>query len=311
MPIDPVTRRSDLDAFAKMPKASWRDIEFECGPMGWGFTHAHAAHLYPDRDAGYIESTGRNPATFSFTAIFRNGVAGNNGEPAFPDLYRKFTRACMDRAAGDLLHPVLGVIKVKCQSYKADFDVMRRDGADVQVEFIESTDEADELDALLGQNSPMGNCITAARNLDDALGNVNPEPPPLPQSLKPSLLDSIKQLNGAVQQYKLGIGNIAGQIDSYASAIDDLTNTLQALDDPKNYRALDACERMFASLLALSVEVTKKAKPTIPALVPFTTSLAGAAGYFGMDVGAFAKLNPIIAGQTTIPVGTPVMIAAV
>jgi len=309
MPIDPVTRRSDLDAFAKMPKASWRDIEFVCGPMDWGFTHAHAAHLYPDRDAGYIESTGRNPATFSFTAIFRNGVVGERLQ--FPTLYQAFTRACMDRTAGDLLHPVLGVIKVKCQSYKASFDVMRRDGADVQVEFIESTDEADELDALLGQNSPMGNCITAARNLDDALGNVSPAPPPLPQSLKPSLLDSIKQLNGAVQQYKLGIGNIAGQIDSYASAIDDLTNTLQALDDPKNYRALDACERMFASLLALSVEVTKKAKPTIPALVPFTTSLAGAAGYFGMTVGAFAKLNPIIAGQTTIPVGTPVMIAAV
>lgn len=307
MPINPYTGRSDLDVLAKMARPSWRELEFECSAMEWGFSQSHAQHLYPDRDAGYIESTGRNPSTFKFTAMFRNGIVTKDALPAFPGQWTKFVQACADRSAGKLSHPALGTLTVKCTSFSSSWVAEKRDGADVSVEFIEATDEASELDALLAQGSPLGNCFAEARNLDDALGNVSPVPT-LPQSLKPSLLDSIKQLSGAIEQFKLGVGQIAGKIDSYASAVGQLADSIRDADDPKSYRALEACDRLFASLLRLSEEVTRKAKPLSLALLPFTTNLAGAAKAFGMTVADFVQYNPTLASRATLPVGTPVVI---
>lgn len=153
----------------------------------------------------------------------------------------------------------------------------------------------------------MGNCFAAARDLDDALGNVSPEPT-LPPALRPSLLDSIKQLSGAVDQFKLGVGNIAGQLDSYASAIGQLADTIRDADNPKDYRVLDACDRMFAALLRLSVEVNRRAKPMRPAVLTFATTLTGAATYFSVPLADFVKANPLLASRVTLPVGTPVMV---
>ena len=307
MPINPYTGRSDLDVLAKMARPSWRDVEFECSAMEWGFTQAHAQHLYPDRDAGYIESTGRNPSTFRFTAMFRNGIVTKDALPAFPGQWTKFVQACADRSAGKLSHPALGTLTVKCTSFQSSWVAEKRDGADVAVEFVEATDEASELDALLAQGSPLGNCFSAARDLDDALGNVSPEPT-LPEALRPSLLDSIKQLSGAVEQFKLGVGNIAGQLDAYASAVGQLSDSIRDANNPKDYRVLDACERLFASLLRLSEEVTRKSKPVAPAIVPFTTTLAGAAAYFKMSVGDFVQYNPVLASRATILASTPVVV---
>jgi hypothetical protein len=218
-------------------------------------------------------------------------------------------RACLDRTAGELGHPLLGKLRAKCRSHRTVVDPNRRDGVDVEVEFIEATDEEDELSVLLGQNSPLGACVAAARNLDAGLVNVSPVPT-LPERLKPSLLDSINQLSGLIAQFKLGIGNIVGQIDGYASAVDQLTEQIKSIDDPKNYQVLNACEQLFASLLRLSEEVVKKSRPFFPAVVPFETNLAGAAAFFKMSVADFVSLNPLIASRETVRAGTAVFVYA-
>ena len=68
---------------------AFRGIEFI--PTNWDFSfdQGHAAHLYPDRDAGFIEGTGRNPSKHQFTALFRNdldaAVADVSPEPSYPE----------------------------------------------------------------------------------------------------------------------------------------------------------------------------------------------------------------------------------
>ena len=81
-------------------------------PSRGALTSSTPSHL-PDRDAGYVESTGRNPMTLNFTAIFRRGVVGEGGgRNAFPDNFFAFQAACADRTAGQLVHPILGTLKV-------------------------------------------------------------------------------------------------------------------------------------------------------------------------------------------------------
>lgn len=309
MPIDPSTKRSDLDVLSTTPLAKWRDVEFVCGPISWRFDQQHAVHTYPDRDAGYVESTGRNPMTLTFTAIFRRGVVGEGGgRNAFPDNFFAFQAACADRTAGQLVHPILGTLKVKCQSFQPNADPMRRDGVDVEVSFIEATDREDELAALLGQKSALGSAYDGARSFDDAYPNLSPEPPALPESMKPSLLDSIKQLSGALAQARLGVGNLISKIDGLANAVSDLTDQISAADDPKNYAAVAALEKVFASLVKLRQEAQKRTRPFRPVILPRGMSVAEAAAQYGTPVSDFCRLNPLVASADLIPPGTQVFV---
>jgi prophage DNA circulation protein len=311
MPIDPTTKRSDLDVLATTSLAQWRDVPFVCGPLSFGFDQQHAIHTYPDRDAGYVESTGRNLATYTFTAIFRRGVVGDGGgSDAFPNGMLRFLAACADRTAGDLDHPILGKVRAKCQNVRAQVDPNRRDGADVEVSFIEATDREDELTALLQQSSALGSSYDAARSFDSAYGAISPEPPALPESLKPSLLDSIKQLDGAIAQAQLGVGNVLSKIDGMANAVNNLSDRIASLDDPKNDRALGALEKLFASLVRLARETQRQARPIRPAILDRPMSVVEAAGTYGTPLGAFLKLNPLAAAVEVLAPGSTVFVYA-
>lgn len=309
MPIDPSTKRTDLDVLSTTSPAKWRDVEFACGPISWGFEQQHAVHTYPDRDAGYVESTGRNPATFTFTAIFRRGIVGvTGGRQAFPDNFFAFQAACADRTVGTLVHPILGSIKVKCQSCRAQIDPARRDGADVEVSFIEATDREDELSALLAQQSALGSAYDAARSFDDAYGGLQPEPPELPTSLKPNLLDSLKALSGSIAQTRLSIGNAIAKIDGMASAVSDLTDEIVDLDNPANYPAIEALEKLFSSLLKLGKEVARRARPVRPVILGRPMSVAEAAATYNTPVADLCRLNPTVATREVIPVSSQLFV---
>lgn len=309
MPIDPVTKRSDLDVLSTTSLARWRDVDFVCGNVSWTIEQQHAVHTYPDRDAGYVESTGRNPAVFTFTAIFRRGVVGpGGGRAAFPEDFRRFQAACADRTAGQLVHPLLGTLKVKCQRASVQIDPSRRDGADVEVSFIEATDREDELAALLGQQSTIGSAYDAARSFDGAYGALQPEPPPLEDSLKPSLLDSLKQVTGALAQARLSVGNAIAKIDGMASAVSDLTDQVVALDNPKNYPAIAALEKLYGALARMSQEAQRRARPVRPVTLGRAMSLAECSATYGTPVTDLCRLNPLLASRTVLPAGSTVFV---
>lgn len=309
MPIDPVTKRSDLDVLSTTPLASWRGVPFVCGPCRISFSQQHAVHTYPDRDAGYVESTGRNNVTYSFTAIFRRGVVGEGGgRSAFPDQFRAFLAACADRTAGTLSHPLLGDIKAKVQQCDVAWDVNRRDGAEVEVTFIEAPDREDEFSALLANPSLIGSAYDGARSFDSAYPNLTPSPPALPENMKPSLLDSIKQISGLISQTRLGVGNLVSKINGLAFAVSDLADTIAGADDPKNHPAIAALEKVFASLIKLGQEVQKRSRPFRPVILPRPMSLPEAAAQYSTPVADMCRLNPLAAGLDVLPSGYQVFV---
>jgi hypothetical protein len=300
-------KRSDLDVASKYLEAQWRGLPFFCGPMSFGFDQQHAIHAYPDRDGAFIESTGRNPAVYKFTAIFRNGIAGSR--LLFPVKWQEFVGACADRTAGKLQHPVLGEVNAKCRSCQTSWTPERRDGADVELEFIEASNSEDELAELLKGNA-IGNCVSAARDLDDAMGEMNPTPE-LPDTWKPSLLESVKALSGALAQFKMGLGNLAATVDSFLGACSELRDTIDALDDPATYRALSALDRLFVGLLTLADESsTSGGKQVTMVSVLRDSDLGQVAASFRLDLADLLKLNPALASKTTVAKDTLVFVYA-
>lgn len=309
------TPKSDLDVLALMIQPKWRGIEFHCGPWSMEGDHDIAEHKFPDRPAGLMEHTGRNPMRFSFTAYFRNGITGSGTSslPEYPDNWRAFIAACSDGSTGELVHPELGPIKVKCKSHKTSCEPGKRDGVDVEVQFIESPPAEAELDDLLNKPSPMGAAITSARDLDDATGDIDPIPE-YPDSISPSALESMKALSGALAQFKLGLGNLGAAIDSYVGGFIELRDTLLANGDPATTtKAILALDIIVDALLAIASGAggtAAKAKPITQAVVQSDSTPDAIAGFFSMPVDEFLKLNAALASKSKVAGGTGVFVYA-
>jgi hypothetical protein len=301
-----IAKKSDrpLDMGAQMLTAKFRNAEFPVVSWSFGFDHAQAQHLYVDRDAGIIEATGRNPARYQFNAVFRAGLMDRT--LIYPDLWRLFVAACSDRSTATLVHPELGEVSAKCVRCHTSYDPNRRDGVDVDLEFVEASSTEDELDSVLKAKSPTSS-LGAALDLDSALGSI-PNMPELPEELGPSALESIRKLSGAIASVKAGVGNIAGTIDSYLSALTQLQEEIASLDDPSSWPAIEACERLFVSLLEVADDATRKSKPVAPVVVAATASPSAVADFFRMKLDDFLALNPRVASRTEVEAGTEVFV---
>lgn len=300
-----------LDAARKLLKPTWREIEFVPTTWDFSFDQAHATHLYPDRDAGFVEGTGRNPAKYQFTALFRIGISGE--KDIFPSRWQQFVAACADRSTGVLVHPLLGSVKVKCASCSTKFDPNRRDGVDVDVSFVETSDAEDELSDLLNAESPISVAVSEARDLDAACEDVSPVPK-YPESLSPSALETMKGLSGSVDQFKRGVGNVGAVIDTVLGGLEEFAATLSSVgelgSDPKVAKALRSVSRCSDALLNLSLTVTSKGKPITRAVTQNDAAADTVASFFGMKLDDFLRLNPRAASRPRIARNTTVFIFA-
>ncbi len=302
-------RASVLDVAWQMTEPTFRGVAFEVKTWVLSFDQGQAAHLYPDRDAGHIEGTGRNPAVYTFTSPFRNGIFTTDG-PLYPDRWRLFAEACALRTTGYLVHPELGAVKVKCRSFRTTFDCERgRDGVDVDVEFIETSDESDELSKLFASSSPIVSALSAAGALDESVADANPAPK-YPDEMRPSALEMIKKLQGAMDQFKLGLGNLGSAIDGALGALASFSDTVSSLDDASSYPILASIDALYTSVVNLSLTATANSRAITLGRAASTTTPDQVAKFFGMSMDDLFKLNPALADSSTVKKDTEIFIYA-
>lgn len=295
------------DVLQKMPRAQWRGQEIHVLSMSFSFDQEHIEHKYPDRDSGFIEATGRNPALYTFQLTFDNG----NGlaiEEQYPKAWREFVGNMADRSMGTLQHPELGPVKCKPKTCATQWDPTKRSGVTVDATFIESSDEEDELAKLL-QKGAEYTAQFEAGFLDGAIGDVSPAPT-IPSALKPSLLDSVKQLSGSIAQAKAGIGNVAGLVESYANAVGDLADQIDSLNEPLYAPILESLRRLFDATIDLGKSVKQLARPVTLVTVRRAAPIAEVAKTFGNTIEDFLTLNPAAATRTSLPANEPVFVYA-
>lgn len=295
------------DVLRKLLRIEWRGVGLFATGYSFAFDQQHIAHTYPDRDAGFIEATGRNPATYSFSLLFRNGNA-LAPEEQYPLTWRKFIVACLDRSTGTLLHPELGPIKVKCRSQQTQWDGTKRDGVDVSAEFVETSDTEDELAALL-KRSAAYDAEYEAQFLDDNVKDVKPAPD-VPSTLAPSLLDSMKQLTGTIAMAKASVGNVAASIEAYANAVDDLAEQINDLNNPAYAPILESLRRLHGAVIDLGLPDKAAARPVTSVTVKRDAPVAAVASAFANKLEDFLALNPSAASRTSLAAGTPVFVYA-
>ena len=122
------------DALVKQQVLAFDGLSFPITTFSTDFSHDIAQHKRPDRDGARLENTGRNPIVLQVRGLFRNGlifdISANTSDLLYPVVYKAVLQRCADGKTGDLVHPELGTLRMKCASFKSVTTAERRDGCD-------------------------------------------------------------------------------------------------------------------------------------------------------------------------------------
>jgi hypothetical protein len=287
------------DVLIQMIRASWRELEFPLTAREYGFQHEQAQHRFIFRDDQLIESLGRNNPTWRYTIPFREDVTGAGWEHLFVGVYPDFLAACQDRSRGVLTDPVHGSQPAKCVSLRELVDVNKRDGIDVEVEFIFAPAENDFSSSNLGtQIRTLQGAKDFALRFDTEVAKIDwkqtlpPEPTINPLDLPAAFGD---QLSVASGQISAAFGDAALRAERSADAIDKLKNPSL---EPQRQQA----RRLREALLAIEDKTDPTGQRPLRKVTTTSGRTASAlASLLKMSLRDLYRLNPALARPENQP----------
>lgn len=296
------------DVLVQLQRASWRQIEFPVmGTRDFGFQHAHAEHRFLFRDTELIESLGRKNPTYKYTIPFREDIAKGPWKNLFTSVYPDFLDACQDRTRGVLVDPAHGALPAKCVSFRETLSVNKRDGVDVEVEFIRAPAEGDLIEDLGTQIRTLEGAQASAGAFDKVVAKIpfQQKAPPAP-TISP--LDAISavtsQVSVAASKVTASLADAAFRVEKASAGIDKLKNaTLQP--------ALQQAARLRDALIGLEERTDPTGvRPLKRVSTKSDQTVSALAAKLGMKIQDLVRLNPFLARTPLVQAGTDLRVFA-
>lgn len=291
--------------FRSLVRTQWRGIAFPCSDLQTEFTQDLARHKSPDKDGEFIEATGRGARLVTGKAHFRNGIslgAAYSNVPLFPDTFKQFEAACANRKTGELLHPLHGRMQCKVVSFKESLTAQMRDGVDVDVQWIETTETDDTQSSL----SPMSQALYSAEQVDASLTVLRAKLARLNLPDSYSFFDAVRSIQAASSSLVLLQKK---SLNSFRNIIQNLKEVHSAIVQTKDValsplrlnvdRCIASCFELERTLLVTKVTQTY--------YVPRAVTIGGLSARLQVTVSDLIRLNPTLANFTIIPKNTPVL----
>jgi len=234
----------------------------------------------------------------SFRIPFRVGVI------EYPDLYpsrfRDFWNACLDGSTGNLRHPEFGEMDAKVSSFTLSITPERRDGYDVDVEFVETTENNITVaDNPLG---PIAEAISVADAIKDSAAELTPKPE-YEDGSGVDLLQALKQLEGMLFLAQLSVQAMINSVNNVIGAVNGMIDTVNQATDPKAWGVVDGLKSIEASLQEVKDSLAPNQKKIDFIIAQQDIAVRDASGAAGMKIADFLKLNPALARTGLIPMG--------
>jgi hypothetical protein len=286
-----------------MRPLKWRDSVIPIVSRSVGFQHESVKHKFVFRDREYVEALGVRNLTFRYGIPMREDLAKGPYQNLFTKQLPAFMRAFLDRSTGNLRDPVHGTFTAKPVSYNENLDVLRRDGVDLEVEFVQAPEE-EELEITGAALSSLQSLTADAFALETAVARVNwlQEVPP------ESLVNPLDAVNGLLRQGEMVGGQIAAAFDGIAHDLDTIVETVDRLEDPEAWPIRQSAIRMKNSAVRAARELGNPADVIRRHVTTSATTLASVGKTLGMSVREVLGLNPALAaGAGRIDSGTTVL----
>ena len=121
----------------ELQDASFRGVQFECTSTNDAVSKALAVKQAPYSNDAEIEDVGNNPRNNSINAVYSG------------DDYKKWLDALeatlLETGAGELIHPIYGIMQVNVVDYSVDHNVENYDSCTIAIKFIQAKDKKREL----------------------------------------------------------------------------------------------------------------------------------------------------------------------
>lgn len=290
------------DILRQLSPAAWRAIEFPITGRDYGFSQQQARHKFIFRNNEIVESLGHESPTYRYTIPFREDIAVGPYAHLFVEVYPRFLAACQDDTAGVLDDPFHGPVQCKCVSLREVVSVERKDGIDVEAEFIVAPDPEDVLEDLGAHIATLQGAGDVAGLFDAQVPLVDwkQEPPPEPTH---DIFDTISsigdQLSVAGSKVTATLANVAFKMEKATASIDKLKNPNLA---PLRQQA----RRLQLAALNLHDEATTPPRPTELFKTTAEIGVIALAGLCRMTLADFLRLNPGLPRTGRVPPRTSV-----
>lgn len=284
----------------------FREIGFPVTSMHTKIVQSTVDHEQPDRDGARVESPGRKALVFSATAPFYNSVSKGRNETwglLYPDTHRKILAAMANRTAGTLQHPSLGLLLVKAVSCESTLEAGRRNGETLSLEWKETRDEDDVLNAIFTEPSPIGSAEINAVDVDERLsltnfGGFDPD------AGKLSFEDAVRSVTSVFDKASLLSKRALAVVNRITYRIDAIQFAVVSAADPQNWQLKESLSKLRESIVKLNRAVLLGQKDVSLYIVPAPTTLANVAKKLQTIVGDIILLNPSLLGAPQIPAQT-------
>jgi hypothetical protein len=295
------------DILKQLQRPSWREIEFPISARDYGFAQDQAKHRYVFRDNQLIESLGRENPTWRYTIPFREDITVGGWTNLFVGVYPDFLAACQDRSRGVLTDPFHGSRPAKCVSLRELMDVNRRDGLDVEVEFIYAPTETDFENNLGTVIRTLQGYASYARRFDNELSAIpwQQEIPPQPTV---SPLDAISAVGG---QALLIQGKVDAALADSAFRLEKSVQTIDRLRNPDLASTRTQARRLQAAALDLEErgDITG-VRPMRRLTTATNITVVALAAKLKIPLEQLLKQNPALRRHPLVKAGTEILVTA-
>jgi prophage DNA circulation protein len=290
------------DLLVQLQRASWRQIEFPVmGTRDFGFQHEQAEHRYIFKDVQLIESLGRKNQTYKYVIPFREDIALGPWANLFTSVYPDFLDACQNRERGVLVDPAHGALPAKCVSFREILTVDRRDGVDVEVEFIHSPTEDD----VVQDRGTVIRTLEGARGMAGAFDREIAKIPFTQEASPRPTISPLDAISAVTSQVEVGLNKVSASFADAAFRVEKATASIERLKDPTNQPALQQAARLRNALISLE-ETTDPTcvRPLGRISVATDKTISAVAAKLGMTIQELVRLNPFLARTPLVRAGT-------
>ena len=265
-----------------------------------------AVHQYLKRDGAEVEPMGAEPMRFTMRLCFL-GVA-------WAKQYRAFVESIRADPRGELVHPILGTIRVACEGVQdaAVVPGSERDSIAVTVGFVE-----DSVDAIVQAERFPGPTAQAARVQNLAVGLVDTVAGLVVAAgvVQTFVGYALTFAASARQMFESGESNPsvdqqleAAGVSADAATAAVLVDTTTTTSNAERYEALQLIQQLYAAALTLMLSIAASRPALVTYVVPLDTNVTSlVATLYGADglsrVDEVLRLNRV-PDPFRIPAGT-------
>lgn len=291
------------DALDDISDLYWRGFKLPVTTRELFLQHGNIRHPISFGKGEKIQPGSTKNLVFTYTVPMRENLA----VAGYPDLFTqglpRLLRDCINQEPGPLVDPIHGKFVAVPETYRETADPDKRDGVDVQLEFIQQPPLSE-----LSAEKPLPTARTVAigtSNLAAATAAKNAS-----NDAYAGALAAAGEADEAAQQAQTATRapDLVQNMETISRALEDYETEIERLEDPTNYPMVRESRRLRLATYDVGRRVSSPGKTWQAKVTAHETTVGELAAAHAMPVAALIEKNPKLAKSPRVKRGTAVTV---